>query len=280
MVKNLILFSLVSLSFNAQAGDEFKFHQKTFPLISPNQCQIERFTVINKRSEIRDETSNAHFTSMAAVIETTKPECIRKYAVVQWLKGCVTDQVFRKSTGELSPKYFGTSRESRGKVIAFNHPHWEVDTLDVDPMYQNNEEKGDRLDWYYVTKRPLKLNNDLQTLISNDLILDNSKNFSFLQYLTKKIPKQTFITDMPTMASTFTQKAYDTMTVTTPSLEFQVCVYETKDIPLTGNPAVPGTAPELGGPLQCYYWDHKFNFNTRTLDFERVTSPGVDSFCK
>jgi len=216
---------------------------------------------------------------MAAVIETSQPSCIRDYAIVQWTRGCMTNQNFSQSTGQLSPKYFPV-RDSEGSEQYFTSPNWSVDTVDTDPMYATDTtEPGGRMDFYYVSKTPLKLKNDHASLVSDDSVYELATKRYFLREPTSANAKQIFVTDIPDSAEFYHTAGLDLGLITSPSLEFQTCVYDVNDIPLTGEPAMPGIPQTLGGPIQCYSWAHKYEFNTVTRDFDKVTGSGMDPFC-
>jgi hypothetical protein len=281
MLKKSLPALALSLLLGTQASaGQYSFHQKVFPRQIGAACQLTRLTMEINKFLIHLESGPSYFTSMATVIETNKTECVKNYAVVQWIRGCLMSQTFKKSTGELGERSF-SDRDLRGnESVPFASADWIVDTTDVDPMYQSNSSgHGDRMDWYYAAKNPLKLKNDAASLASDDSVYEHANKRYFLQDPAVVAPKQIFVTDMPDMANYHQEAQFDVGLVSTPSLEFQTCVYETKDIPFTGDPMKPGTPQALGGPIQCYAWDHKFNFNPVTRDFERVTTPGVDAFC-
>ena len=260
----------------------YRFQQKIFDLDASLSCQIKRFTLLNTHQEMKDLVgpSTDHFTSMAALIDTTGPECIRNYGVVQYIQGCVSNQEYNKLNGKLSAKHFGTIRTSREKDIYFAHPNLEVDSLNNDPLYasKSSQDDGERQGWYYVSKTPLKLKNTRADVLSDDYLFQRPSSRIFLEHA-KDSHTQIYVADLPSQAAFHSDEKYPVALISLPSLDFKTCLYEMKDIPAVGNPASPETPHALGGPLTCFSWSHKFEFDSKKLNFDVVTREGTDPFC-
>ena len=85
---------------------------------------------------------------------------------------------------------------------------------------------------------------------------------------------------MPEVADYYEVAKLNIAEVTSSSLEFQTCLYDLKDIPATTDPAPPGTPHEADGPITCYHWSDHFQFNVKTLNFDRITDGSMDPFCE
>lgn len=260
----------------------YRFQQKVFEAGPSLSCQLKRFTVINTHQEMKDLNgpSTDHFTSMAALIDTTGPECIRNYGVVQYIQGCVSNQEYNKTTGKLSAKHFGTIRTSREKDIYFTHSKFEVDSLNVDPLYAGkpSDDSGERQGWYYVSKTPLKVKNNRADVLSDDYLFQRPTSRIFLEHANDS-HAQVYVADLPSQAAFHSDEKYPVALISLPSLDFKTCIYDMKDIPTVGDPASPETPHALGGPLTCFNWSHKFEFDPKKLNFAEVTHEGTDSFC-
>ncbi|MBC7397501.1 MAG: hypothetical protein H7333_08660 [Bdellovibrionales bacterium] len=260
----------------------YRFQQKTFEPDASLSCQIKRFTLINTHQEMKDTIgpSTAHFTSMAAMIDTTGPECLRNYGVVQYIQGCMSNQEMNKHTGRLTKKHYGTIRTSREKDIYFAHPQLEVDSLNIDPLYASkpSNEEGDRQGWYYISKTPLKMKDKRADVLADDYLFQRPSSRIFLENA-NSTHTQVYVADLPSQAAFHLDDKYSVALISTPSLDFKTCVYEMKNIPNAGDPAPPDTPRETGGPLICFQWSHKFEFDAKKMNFDAVTSTGTDPFC-
>jgi hypothetical protein len=271
-----------SASFAANSPVQFDFHQKDFAPAAGAACTVKRFTVVNSQNTMSDENGTTSFTGMNAVIEVSKPECLRKYGVVQWIHGCVSNQMYRKSTGVLDDRYYGTRRQHRENDIYFTHTDWVIDATGKDPLYAGKDSTdtgGERMGYYYVSKRPLILKNNRASLLADYQLFDHASSRYFLEDPAARPSTQLYVGDSPQMASTFSTPGSDLVSITIPSLEFKTCLYEMDQIPEVGDPAGPDTPVEAGGPIVCYEWNHKFSFNPATQKMDRVTTPGIDPFC-
>ena len=283
-VLNLFLiFSFPALSAEKATLHDYRFQQKVFETDARLACQIKRFTLINTHQEIKDQsgTGTDHFTSMAAVIDTTGPSCIRKYGVVQFIQGCVSNQEYNKQTGDLSPKHFGTVRTSREKNVYFSHPHFEVDSLNLDPLYssKSSSDTGERQGWYYVSKKTLRLKNNRDDILADDYLFQRPSSRHFLENSPHETT-QVYVADLPSQAGFHSDPRFTKALITTPSLDFKTCVYDLKDIPAQGEPEPPETPHAVGGPLLCFDWSHKFEFDLDKANFRAVTQAGTDPFCQ
>ncbi|MFA6092233.1 MAG: hypothetical protein WCU88_01615 [Elusimicrobiota bacterium] len=256
------------------------FQQKDFPAPAGGACGLKRFTLLDSESrEIDGPRQLSRLSSMGAVIETTSPDCIRDYGIVQFIKGCVYHTVYSAKTGALVEKKFDITRALRGvnKVI-FNHPSYEVDQDGTDPLYIAVPEETDRLAFAYVPKTPLKLRPDRQSMFADLKILDDPRQLTIL----KRHPEPTSVLlaiDVPLGGiSAFDDRRME-ISASNSSLDFKTCVYRIKDIPAAGDPAGEGTPPENGGPLQCFSWSSRYTYDGESQDFVTDKFKGIDPFC-
>lgn len=256
-----------------------RFQQKRFPAPAKGTCGLKSFTVEDYEIRSADsEFERSALTEMGAVTETTGPECARDYAVVQFIRGCVYHARYSLETGMLKEKTFDVARRLRGPRVVFNHPGFEVDNTGTDPLYASDSGESDRLALLYVPKSPLKLRADRKSQLSDLKTFDDPDQRVFLADADKPTAV-TFITDLPDGGMSLVDEARTTLTAVNASLDFQTCLYRVKDIPTTGDPAGPGTAPEAGGPLACFAWKSRYTFDPVKMDFVGDAHGGVDPFC-
>lgn len=251
-----------------------------FPL-NGEACNLERFQMAlyvteNKGSySLGEQITRTAF--MAAFYKTNSISCLKKYGIVQYIKGCQFTSRRDPSTGKVK-KYLGLVRDLRGKKgVPFIHRNWEVDTVDLDPMYLSSERKGAkndlevRFDKYQFPLVKLDFHDNESVLRQNLKYLANGKYVSTLAHGTPSIP-ELFVSDTPDNANFYDQIAINT------SLKFQTCVYDIKNIPTTGNPQYPNVPKEKGGPIKCYSWKFIEIYDHNRNVFE--SSDTIDPFCE
>ena len=176
---------------------------------------------------------------MSAMWETTDLSCANKFGVVQYIKGCIYNITHDPLTGAIE-NYFGLARDSRGESIDFQHKNWEVDSVDIDPLYSSYDQadanESNRFNWNKVTKLPFQMKGDAQALAKAEKIFFNSKNYDYVMNVPSA--KQIFVTDLPSGSDYNPKGALGKEWISHSSLEFKTCLYNTKDIPVTGDPKV------------------------------------------
>lgn len=276
----LLLLSALALPPAAGAAERpavRHFQQKKFPPPPKGACGLKSFTV--QDFEFQDppqDFDRARISVMGAAIETTSPDCIRDYAVVQFIRGCAYHSRYDLETGAELERVFDVARRLRGPRVVFNHPSFEVDSNDADPMYASDG--ADRLDLAYVAERPLLLRPDERSMLADLQPFNEPDRRVFLRdYLGKTAV--TFITDVPEGGVSSADEGRTRIAASNTSLDFKTCVYRITDVPTTGDPAGPDASPENGGPLQCFAWMSRYTYDIMTKDFVTDRYQGVDPFC-
>ncbi len=255
-----------------------RLQQKTFPAPAPGACGLKAFSVLDY--EIRDSVKNGEatrMTEMGAVLETTAPDCLREYGIVQFIRGCVYHERYTQATGALIERVFDVVRHLRGPRVVFNHPGYEVDQTELDPLYVSYPEEAGRQDLMYVPKGRLRLRSDAASLEADRKYFDRSDSREFL----KDVSSATlaYVADLPDNGQSILDETGTVLSVLNASLDFRTCVYRLKDVPTTGDPAGEGVAPENGGPIHCFGWMSRYNFDPATKDFVTDKFKDVDPFC-
>ncbi|MCX5795554.1 MAG: hypothetical protein NTY77_08690 [Elusimicrobia bacterium] len=256
------------------------FQQKLFPAPAGGACGLKSFTVLDYEVRSNDgDLERSRITVEGAVIETTAPDCARDYGVVQFIRGCAYHARYALPAGVLIERTFDVARRLRGPRVVFNHPAFEVDQTELDPLYVSYpKEEEDRLGLDYVPNSPLRLRPDRASMLADLKALDDPGARTFLKDLDGPA-SVTYVADVPEGGVTMVNEEKTLLTAANSSLDFQTCVYRLKDVPTTGDPAGLGTPAESGGPIQCFAWASRYTFDMSAKDFVTDLFQGVDPFC-
>jgi hypothetical protein len=256
-----------------------RLQRKTFPLPADGKCGLKDFSVVDyeaRESVKGDEASR--LTVAGAVIETTSPECLRDYGVVQFIRGCVYHARYSLPSGAEIEKVFDVARHLRGPRVVFSHPGWEVDRTELDPVYMSYPDEESRVDLYYTPRGPLRLRPDAASLMADYKYFNDPAQRRFLKD-TEAPASAFFVGDVPEGGVSTVNEERTVLSAENSSLEFRTCVYRLQDVPSSGDPAGEGVAPENGGPIQCFGWMSRYTFDPATRDFVTDKFAGVDPFC-
>lgn len=273
----LILFSPL---FAQEIVHERKLQEKVFK--KTNDCHLESFkhlAIDNQYINFGGTPGDSRSTLLGVLWETSSPDCLKDYGVVQYIRGCIYDITYDLKSGK-TEKYFGHVRTSRGKTIVFKHPVWEVDTVDIDPLYASYSEPdanmANRFNWNKYPKTDKILTNTLESKKEWETFFFYSKYRGYMMDAPAS-QKRIMMTDLPT-GSDYRPNAYNNKdAITISSLEFKTCLYKTKDIPMTGSPASFNEPVENGGPIVCFDWSDKTKPNFAKKSLERTEK--LDPFC-
>src|SRR5690606_20835983 len=151
-----------------------------------------------------------------------------------------------------------------------------------DPLYASyNDEtynESERFNWHKIISMP----NFSFEHSSNQVLLEtffNRKNYVVNSIAKSKNEKtnRLFITDLPSGTYYRANAALGKDWIALSSLEFKTCLYKTKDIPQTGEPASFNEPIENGGPIVCFDWSDKSSPNFEEKTIERTEE--LDPFC-
>lgn len=256
------------------------FQQKRFPPAPGAACSLKSYTLLDYEIRTNDgEYDRSRLTEMAAVVETTSPECVRDYAVVQFIRGCVYHTRYSPETGSEIEKVFDVARRLRGPRVVFSHPKFEVDQTETDPLYVSYpKEEEDRLALLYVPKSLLRLRPDERSMLVDLKTFDNPSSRTFLKDL-EGPTSLTFVTDLPEGGVVSIDEEKTRVSASNSSLDFRTCLYRVKDVPTTGDPSGEDVPQDKGGPIQCFSWMSRYTYDGATKDFTTDRFAGVDPFC-
>lgn len=256
-----------------------RLQRQTFALASGAKCGLKAFSVVDyetRESVKNDEASR--LTVMGAVIETTSPECLRDYGVVQFIRGCVYHARYALPSGAEIEKVFDVARRLRGPRVVFSHPAWEVDRTELDPVYMSYPDEESRVDLYYTPRAPLRLRPDAASLMADYKYFNDPAHRRFLKD-TEAPASAFFVGDVPEGGVSVVNEERTILSAENTSLEFRTCVYRLQDVPSSGDPAGEDAPTGNGGPLHCFGWASRYTFDPATRDYVTDKFSGLDPFC-
>ena len=220
---------------------------------SSGTCDLKRFTLTTSIYEVWFSDDPKHPTYGNGVImeyETDSVAALEKYAIVQFVKGCVFDSS-KNGAGRID-RHLGYVISSFGEKIPFCFPRWVIDSHDSDPAYNSDPEYGR----FYLLRwnRPGSYDNRTQ------------------KYFGAEKPKLpiAYMTDYPDGAFITGSR------VKNAALEFRTCIYKASDVPTqTSRDHI-----DFATPITCLAWQNvyvydfdKAKFQTDLADVPRWEEP-------
>jgi hypothetical protein len=201
---------------------------------STGTCDLERFTLTTLSQEVWFSDDPNHPTYGNSVImeyATDSLEALEKYAIVQFIKGCVFDSS-KNREGKIN-RNVSYVVPSFGEDIRFCFRQWVIDSQDTDPTYNSDPDYGrfyllrwnkpgsydHRTEKYYGAEKP-------------------------------KIPV-VYMADYP--AGAFVTG----IGVKNAALEFKTCIYKASDVPTkTRRDNI-----DFAKPISCFEWQNVYVYD-------------------
>jgi hypothetical protein len=208
---------------------------------STNTCDLKRFTLITSVYEIwfSDDPNYPTYGNGAIMeYETDSVNALEKYAIVQFVRGCVFDSS-RNAQGKITRNvsYFVPSF---GESIPFCFRDWVIDSQDTDPAYNSDPEYGR----FYL----LRWNKPGSYEYPNHKYYGAEK---------PKIPI-VYMADYP--AGAFVTGSG----IKNAALEFKTCMYKARDVPAeTRRDDIT-----FAKPLTCFPWQSVYVYDFNKGKFE------------
>jgi len=199
-----------------------------------DSCDLKRFALTRLAHEIwfADDPKHPTFANGAIMeYETDSVAAIEKYALVQFVKGCVFTSA-RNRAGEITRDInYGVA--SFGETVPLCFPDWVIDSQDDDPVYNSDPELGR----FYLLRWNLPDSHDRRSE----------------KYFGEEKPKMpvVYLADYPAGAFITASGVKNT------ALNFKTCVYKTNDVPRrTRRDAV-----DFAAPLSCLEWQNVYVYD-------------------
>jgi hypothetical protein len=209
-------------------------------------CDLKRFTLTTSVDEIWFSDDPDHPTYRNGVImeyEAGSVDALEKYAIVQFIKGCVFYSS-RNRNGMISKNTAIVPSFGEDTPLCF--PKWVIDSQDTDPVYNSDPDYGR----FYLLRwnKPGSYDNRHQ------------------KYYGAEKPKTpiVYMTDYPAGAFVAATGVKNT------ALRFNTCIFKTRDVPLQTR----RDDTNFAKPIACFPWENVYvydyaqgKFTTDWVDF-------------
>jgi hypothetical protein len=201
---------------------------------STGTCDLKRFTLTKSVYEVWFSDDPKYPTYGNGVImeyETDSVDALEKYAVVQFIKGCVFYSS-RNSEGEID-RNVSDIVPSFGEDTPLCFPKWVIDSQDTDPVYNSDPEYGR----FYLLRW------------SKPGSRDHRKH----KYYGAERPKVpvVYMADHPSGAFVTESGAKNA------ALEFNTCIYKASDVPAeTRRDHI-----HFAKPIACFEWQNVYVYD-------------------
>jgi len=214
-------------------------------------CDLKRFTLTRLAHEIwfGDDPKHPTFANGAIMeYETDSVAAIEKYALVQFVKGCVFSSARNRAGEIIRDINYGVS--SFGETVPLCFPDWIIDSQDDDPVYNSDPELGR----FYLLRWNVPGSHDRRSE----------------KYFGEEKPKTpaVYATDYPAGAFITASGVKNT------ALSFKTCIYKAIDVPRrTRRDAV-----DFAAPLSCFEWQnvYVYDFNQERFRTEWSGFPSAE----
>ncbi len=198
--------------------------------------------------------------SLVAELETTTPAQLKKYAFVQYIRGCLF------TANAQGPIKMGTREFLTRSGQPFKHVGWEIDSAsDVDPIYWSTLNPGwDELRGFEITRNANYSYTDPNNGKDPERWAGKTSNITGRSRL--------YVADgpSPSMSGGTTNGQ---PSVTNSSLEFRICLHEISKIPKALE--TPGTL--VADPIVCMDWASNFTYDFAARRFKERQA--IDPYC-
>ncbi len=244
-MKNIIIAAIALSSSFAFAVPTVKTWVN--PECASGSCEVKGMKLFTEKGVAARLAGN----SMTAEIEGASKSDLKKYAFVQYIKGCVFET---DSQGTIK---MGTREFWGYRTRPFKHVGFELDSAsDRDPLYWSNANAG------FDDLRGIFIPRNSYYVYANPLLTEAYG--SWAGKISNLKENKIFIQDAPTVSGWDINDETMKVTARNASLNFKVCLHKIEDVPAT----VESPATEIPGAIVCMSWDSNFiyNFSTRKFD--------------
>ena len=208
---------------------------------STGTCDLKRFSLTQSVYEVwfsDDPNYPTYGNGVIIEYETDSVDALEKYAIVQFIKGCVFDSS-KNGDGKIVRKVSYTV-PSFGEDIPFCFPEWVIDSQDTDPVYNSDPEYGR----FYL----LRWNKPGSYEYANHKYYGAEKPKIPIVYMAD-YPAGAFVT------STGVKNA---------ALEFKTCIYKAADVPAE----TQRDDISFATPIHCFEWQNVYVYDFRQGSFQ------------
>lgn len=244
MKKNiLILGALTLLSQVAVAAPQVRTWIN--PACETGDCDVKAMRMYVTKGNNGKVAGN----TVVGEIETKDKETLRKYAFVQYIKGCNYEE---NSAGQRKFRI----RTFFGKAgVPFQHKTFEIDSAtDKDPIYWSNAFAGyDELRGFEVPRHSPYYTGNPETGEKYGSYAGKDKNLTSAKLYIQDAPSYSVL-----------GFANGKLEAANASLDFKLCVYEISKLPKVEN----DPTMMYPDPINCMEWSSNYIFNFKKKTFE------------
>lgn len=170
---------------------------------------------------------------------TRTPATLEDFAVVNFIRGCQFETEFKAGKVE---RYYTILVGSFGPEVPFLFPDWRIDSLDVNPMYNNTPEADvGRLGTLHGSYRWNRVKGSFDK--KTEVLFGDERPTEGRLYVSDR-PGTAFVSD-------------DGMSANNISLQFRTCLYRTRDIPRVSTPQ----DLDFAKPIACHEWASSYVYD-------------------
>ncbi len=240
-MKSIIGLCTLLLSQIAFAGPQAAPVVQTWtnPECASGSCEVKGM----KLSVTKYNANRMAGNNVSVEIETATKELVKKYAVVQYIKGCLYEILH---TGEIK---MGTREFFNNKGVPFLHKTFEIDSAkDRDPIYSSNPDAGwDELRGFDVPRNSYYANGDLTKDDTATMWAGKIKNLR---------GTKVYVADAPSV-SNFDLDLNNKPIIQNSSLTFKVCLHEVSKVPRVAQ-SPTSIVPD---PITCMEWSSNYLYD-------------------
>lgn len=206
---------------------------------STDTCDLKRFTLKTAVYEtwFSDDPKHPTYSNGAIMeFETDSIAAIEKYAIVQFIKGCVF-YTSKNGKGDVSRRVSDTTTNF-GEDVPYCFPNWVIDSQDSDPAYNSDPEYGRN----YLLRWNAPGSYDHRT-----------HKFFGAEKPNKPV---VYLTDYPSGAFIGGTSVKNT------ALQFNTCIFKAQDVPTETR----RDETNFAKPINCFQWQ-----NIYVYDFDKAT---------
>ena len=213
-------------------------------------CDLKRFTLTKLAHEVwfSDEPKNpTHGNAAIMEYETNTVDAIEKYAIVQFVKGCVF--LTTKNREGKVEKQVNYAVSSFGETVPLCFPRWVIDSQDTDPVYNSDPDFGR----FYLLRWNAPGSHDIRT----------QKYYGAHRPALPVV----YMTDYPAGAFVTGNGVKNT------ALQFKTCIYKASEVPAK----TVRDNVNFATPIHCFEWQniYVFDFAKRVFETKLPEQEGV-----
>ncbi|MDA8792970.1 hypothetical protein N9N67_06980, partial [Bacteriovoracaceae bacterium] len=149
MKRNFLILFLFSIN-QIWANNSKQFKQDTYCFQDKSCTNISLEIETNTDHSINPHNESKQLQkSMYAQLNVSSPKKQKKFAIVQFIRGCFYGTQWVNQIQQ--QVYFPFNRDHYGqKDIRFSHPDWTIDTVDADPIYWSSKNLENPIENYLI----------------------------------------------------------------------------------------------------------------------------------